>query len=168
MTLEIQEEVPVSFSFDHRQVAEDVVAAALTYENFPYEAELGLTLTDDASIRRINQEFRSKDAATDVLSFPLLPLPAGGCFETLEQIEDCFHPETGEALLGDIVISVDHVKEQAKAYGHSQIREYAFLIAHSMLHLMGYDHEDPKEADIMEQKQNDILDGLNITREEVE
>ena len=71
-----------------------------------------------------------------------------------------------ELILGDIVISVEHVMAQAKEYGHSFKREYAFLIAHSMLHLMGYDHMSPEEASIMEERQSYILDLLHITREE--
>ena len=77
---------------------------------------------------------------------------------------DCFHPETGELLLGDIVISAEKVLEQAAEYGHSVKREYAFLIAHSMLHLSGYDHMEPEEAAVMEQKQREILETLGITR----
>ncbi len=166
MTLEIREETEVPFSFAYQKIAETVAEAALRHEGFPYDAELGLMLTDDEAIRRMNAQFRGIDAATDVLSFPLLPLEQGGRFEGLEDRSDCFHPQSGEALLGDIVISVDHVIAQAEAYGHSQEREYAFLIAHSMLHLMGYDHEEEKEAAVMEQKQKEILEGLHITREE--
>ena len=73
-------------------------------------------------------------------------------------------PETGELVLGDIVISVDKVMEQAEKYGHSRTREYAFLIAHSMLHLFGYDHMVPEEARVMEAKQAAILESLNILR----
>ena len=77
---------------------------------------------------------------------------------------DCFNPESGELVLGDIIISLEKVVEQAEKYGHSQKREYAFLIAHSMLHLMGYDHESPEEAKIMEARQAAILEGLQILR----
>ena len=89
-----------------------------------------------------------------------------GNFEFLEEDDaiDCFHPETGELLLGDIVISAEKVLEQAKEYGHSPKREYAFLIAHSMLHLMGFDHMGPEEAEDMEKRQKEILDHLQITR----
>ena len=81
-----------------------------------------------------------------------------------EEEEACFHPETGELLLGDIMIAVPRMQEQAESYGHSQIREFSFLIAHSMLHLMGYDHMTPQEAAVMEQKQEEILLNLGITR----
>lgn len=75
-----------------------------------------------------------------------------------------FGPDTGELVLGDIMISVDKVREQAESYGHSTKREFAFLVAHSMLHLCGYDHMEPEEAEVMEQKQEELLTGLGITR----
>ena len=78
--------------------------------------------------------------------------------------EDDFNPDTGEAILGDIVISVDKVREQAKNYGHSEEREFAFLIVHSMLHLFGFDHMTPEDAAEMEEKQKLILSDLNILR----
>ena len=77
---------------------------------------------------------------------------------------DCFHPETGELFLGDIIISLEKVIEQAEKYGLSREREYAFLIAHSMLHLMGYDHEVSEEAEVMEKRQAAILESLHILR----
>ena len=82
----------------------------------------------------------------------------------LEEQEDCFDPESGELTLGDIVISKDKVLAQAEEYGHSPMREYAFLIAHSMLHLLGYDHMTEEEAADMESRQSRVLDHLNITR----
>ena len=81
-------------------------------------------------------------------------------------VEDYFDPDTGELLLGDIVISVEKVMEQAEKYGHSVKRELAFLVAHSMLHLFGYDHMEPDEAEVMEDKQNQILLNIGITRME--
>ena len=79
-------------------------------------------------------------------------------------VEDNFNPDTGELLLGDIILSVDKVKEQAAAYGHSEKREFAFLILHSMLHLFGYDHETEQEREAMEARQRSILDDLGIMR----
>lgn len=78
---------------------------------------------------------------------------------------DSFDPDSGELMLGDIVISVDHVNAQAAEYGHSQLREFAFLVAHSIYHLIGYDHMTKPEAKIMEQKQKDILNLLHINRD---
>ncbi len=77
---------------------------------------------------------------------------------------DCFDPDSGELLLGDIILSVDRIREQAKEYGHSLLREFAFLTAHSMFHLCGYDHMAQEEAALMEKKQEDVLQRLNITR----
>lgn len=161
-----EEEVEVPFDFDYKEVAKQVIDMALDMEDFPFESEVDITLTDDAAIQEINKEFRQLDKSTDVLSFPLIEYKSAGDFSDLENQDDIFNPETGEAMLGDIVISVEHVLKQAEEYGHSIKREYAFLIAHSMLHLMGYDHMTPPEAKVMEEKQENILNALNITREE--
>lgn len=161
-----EEEVEVPFDFDYKEVAKQVIDMALDMEEFPFESEVDITLTDDAAIQEINKEFRQLDKSTDVLSFPLIEYKSAGDFSDLENQDDIFNPETGEAMLGDIVISVEHVLKQAEEYGHSIKREYAFLIAHSMLHLMGYDHMTPSEAKVMEEKQENILNALNITREE--
>ena len=161
-----EEEVEVPFDFDYKEVAKQVIDMALDMEEFPFESEVDITLTDDAAIQEINKKFRQLDKSTDVLSFPLIEYKSAGDFSDLENQDDIFNPETGEAMLGDIVISVEHVLKQAEEYGHSIKREYAFLIAHSMLHLMGYDHMTPPEAKVMEEKQENILNALNITREE--
>ena len=165
MSFYLEEEIEVSLSFDYEKVAEDVIEFCLDYAKFPYEAEVNLTLTDNEGIHRINKEFRDMDKPTDVLSFPMLSYETAGDFSFLEN-EDSndFNPDTGEAMLGDIVISIDKVKEQADNYGHSELREFAFLIAHSMLHLFGYDHMTPEEAKVMEQKQEEILTAQNILR----
>ena len=110
--------------------------------------------------------YRQIDAPTDVLSFPMLSYEQAGNFSALEEdYEDNFNPDTGEIMLGDIVISVDRVREQAAAYGHSERRECAFLIVHSMLHLFGYDHMTPEDAAVMEPKQRQILEEMNISRD---
>ena len=163
MTLLLEEEVEIPFSFDYKQVAEDVVKQTLAFEEFPYEVEISMVLTDDASIHQLNQEFRHMDRATDVLSFPMLSYATAGDYS---EIDENICSDSGEILLGDIVISVEHVLAQAEEFGHSQKREFAFLIAHSMLHLLGYDHMSPEEASIMEKKQTKILELLHITREE--
>ena len=160
MSFYLEEECPVSFHFDYAKLAEDVVAFCIEHENFPYEAEVNLTLTDNDGIHAINREYREIDRPTDVLSFPMLSYEKAGDFSFLD-----FNPDTGEAILGDIIISVDKVKEQAAEYGHSEKREFAFLIVHSMLHLFGYDHIDPDDAAVMEPKQKEILEEMNILRE---
>ncbi len=165
MSLNIEKEVEVSFAFDEEALAEEVIQFALEHEEFPYECEVNLTLTDNEGIHEINKMYREIDRPTDVLSFPMLSYEEAGDFSKLEDnYDDNFNPDTGEIMLGDIVISVDKVKEQAESYGHSEKREYAFLIVHSMLHLFGYDHMTPEEAAVMEQKQNIILEKMNILR----
>ncbi len=153
------------FRFHYKDLADRVADAALEQEAFPYRAEISLTLTDDDDIRQMNKEFRDIDSATDVLSFPMLEYDMPGDYSFMEEeLFDLVDPDTEEVLLGDIVISLDRVKEQAASYGHSEKREYAFLIAHSMLHLLGYDHMTPDEAKVMEEHQRNILDSLGIKR----
>lgn len=166
MTLLFEEEVDVLFPFNYKEVAQKVIEQTLEEEAFPFDVEVGITLTDDENIHQMNREFRQIDRSTDVLSFPLIEAQQPYDYDSLEEMDDVFHPESGEAMLGDIVISVEHVFRQAEEFGHSVLREYGFLIAHSMLHLLGYDHIAPEEAAIMENKQTKILDLLNITREE--
>ena len=165
MSFYLEEETEVKFEFNYRKLAEQIVEFCLDYAKFPYEAEVNLTLTDNAGINAINKEFREIDRPTDVLSFPMLNYETPGDFAFLdEEDSDDFNPDTGEALLGDIVISVEKVVEQAESYGHSIEREYAFLITHSMLHLFGYDHMEEDEAKVMEAKQREILTEMNILR----
>lgn len=166
MTINVEDESNKTLpDVDTEGIARKVIEAALDYEQCPYEAEVNLLLTDDEGIHEINREHRGIDRPTDVLSFPMLEYGKPADFSFVEEDEeDCFNPETGELVLGDIVISVDKVVEQAEKYGHSRTREYAFLIAHSMLHLFGYDHMAPEEAQVMEAKQAAILEGLNILR----
>lgn len=165
MTINFEKEVNTNFDFDCEALAKDVITFTIDHEEFPYEAEVNLTLVDNEEIHTINREYRNIDRPTDVLSFPMLSYEVAGDFSKLEDdYDDNFNPDTGEILLGDIVISVDKVAEQAESYGHSQKREFAFLIVHSMLHLFGYDHMTPEEAADMEAKQRQILDEMNITR----
>ena len=165
MTLNFEEEITVPFDFEYESLAREVISFTLDHENFPYESEVNLTLTDNDGIHEINKMYRQIDRPTDVLSFPMLSYEAAGDFSKLEDdYDDNFNPDTGEIMLGDIVISVDKVLEQAESYGHTPRREYAFLIVHSMLHLFGYDHMEAGEAEQMEAKQREILDAMNITR----
>ena len=165
MSFCFEEECRVDFDFPYEALAEQVIDFCLEYEGFPYAAEVNLTLTDNEGIHAINREYRRIDRPTDVLSFPMLSYEAPGNFSFLNrECEDDFNPDTGEAILGDIIISVDKVKEQAASYGHSEKREFAFLIVHSMLHLFGYDHETEQEREAMEERQRKILDDLGITR----
>lgn len=164
MTLIFEEEGDLKLPLDCEALAAKVIEAALDYENCPYESEVNLLLTMNQEIHEINYNYRDIDRPTDVLSFPMVEYYEAGEFDFLEEAEECFNPETGELVLGDIVISKEKVISQAEEYGHSIEREYAFLIAHSMLHLFGYDHMEEDERIIMEQKQKEILEQLQILR----
>ena len=164
MTLLFEEEGNLTLPLACESLAARVVEAALNYVNCPYEAEVNLLLTMNDEIHEMNQHFRGIDRATDVLSFPMIDYMGAGNFDFLEEAMEYFDPETGELVLGDIVISKEKVISQAKEYGHSIEREYAFLIAHSMLHLFGYDHMEEAERITMEEKQKEILEQLQILR----
>ncbi len=165
MTVDITCETEIDMGIPYGEIIEDIVAAALDYEGCPYEAEVDVLLTDNEGIRGINLETRGINAPTDVLSFPMLELePESDFSRAQEDVGGCFHPETGELLLGDIVISVEKVIEQAKKYGHSRERELAFLVAHSMLHLCGYDHMDDAGRERMEERQRAVLEGRGYRR----
>ena len=164
MTLIFEEEGELRLDLPCEELATKVIEAALDYEECPYEVEVNLLLTMNDEIQEMNQNFRQIDRATDVLSFPMIDYEEAGNFEFLEDVMDAFHPESGELMLGDIVISKEKVISQAEEYGHSVEREYAFLIAHSMLHLFGYDHVKEDERIVMEAKQKEILEQLQILR----
>lgn len=164
MTVLIEEEADVAFPFDYKKLAKEVIEAAIKAEKFPYEAEVSLLLVSAETIQEINQKYRGIDAPTDVLSFPMIDYEVSGDFTKIAQEEDNFNPDTREVLLGDIVLCIEKVKEQAVSFGHSEKREYAFLILHSMLHLFGYDHMVKEEAAVMEEKQEQILRQMDILR----
>ncbi len=138
---------------DIESLIEECTRGALDEENMEDDTEVSVTLVDDDEIRALNREHRGIDRATDVLSFPL---GDENGFET--------NPETGAILLGDIVISLERAAAQAEEYGHSLKRETAFLITHSLFHLLGYDHEKEDEERVMFSKQERVLAALGITR----
>lgn len=165
MTIHIEYEATKLLNFDYSALINKVINECLDYEECPYEAEISLLLTDDDEIKEINKQFREIDKPTDVLSFPSIEYMVAGDFSSLEEdTSEYFNPETGELILGDIVISVDRAIRQAEEYGHSIAREIAFLTAHSMLHLMGYDHMHDDERKVMENKQEEVLNRLEIYR----
>ncbi len=168
MTVNFENEVKRPLGFSMKKTAEDVIKKILVNEGCPYEAEVSVTLTDDAGIKELNAKYRQIDRATDVLSFPMIPFAGPADFASLEKSADVFNPESGELFLGDIVISADRVKEQAAAYGHTMKREFAFLVAHSTLHLLGYDHEvSASQERLMIEKQEDALAALDIRRTKI-
>ncbi|MCR5214331.1 MAG: rRNA maturation RNase YbeY [Eubacterium sp.] len=151
---------------EYDDIIRDVVNASLDFLKCPYECELSVTITDNDGIHEINLSERKIDSPTDVLSFPMLDFEVPNDLSYVEKYpQDYFDPETGELLLGDIVISIDKVRSQAKEYGHSEKREIAFLTAHSMLHLMGFDHIDEEERLQMEKMQRQILDMKGYSRD---
>ena len=166
MTSYVENETEVKFDFDIKKILDQVMTQILDQEKCPYEAQVNLLVTDNEGIREYNRKYREIDAATDVLSFPMLSYETEADFSAAEAQEaDCFDPETGELMLGDMIISYEKAKEQADQFGHSFRREMAFLIAHSMFHLCGYDHMTPEDAVLMEEKQEAILEQLGITRD---
>lgn len=130
-----------------------VIAESLRYENVNNNAEISVTIVDNEEIREINNKFRNIDRATDVLSFPLIDYE-------IEKLPD----DGSKIYLGDIIISIERAEEQALEYGHSLDREIGFLTAHSMLHLLGYDHMVPEEEKVMFAKQEEILNNLGLKR----
>ena len=167
MIFYVENEVLAEFPFDFEDVAKKVAGKVLEMENCPFDVQISLTITDNEGIREINNEFREIDSATDVLSFPNISFIKPSGFDVCDgpQKVDVLDPDTGLIMLGDIVINKDRVFEQAKEYGHSELREFAFLIAHSMLHLCGYDHMEEDEEKVMINKQEEVLNNLGITRD---
>ena len=164
MTMQIEYEAQCELDIDYAVLANLVAEKVLDMEECPYEVQVNLVITDNEEIRRVNLEFRSINAATDVLSFPMIPFESPSDFSPVEEDDSYFDMDTDELMLGDIMISADRVLSQAREYGHSVKREFCFLVAHSMLHLLGYDHMTPEEASVMEQKQASALEQLQITR----
>jgi probable rRNA maturation factor len=165
MTLNIEYETNIELNIDYKDIINKVVEKALDMEDCPYEVELNVILTDNNEIQEINKNYREIDAPTDVLSFPMIDYQTPSDFSDLEDnIEEYFNPETGELVLGDIIISVEKVMGQAEEFGHSNERELAFLTAHSMMHLFGYDHMEEEERIVMEEKQRNVLNELHILR----
>ena len=164
----------LEFDFDKEEIARAVCEKVLELEACPVPAEVSLSYVGDEEIRSINSACRGLDQSTDVLSFPNLAFEGAdgpGNWEILLESgegtvpADYMDPESGCLLLGDIVLNLNRTASQAEEYGHSRKREFAFLIAHSMLHLCGYDHMTPEDAAVMFARQESILSALQITRE---
>ncbi|MCQ2609876.1 MAG: rRNA maturation RNase YbeY [Lachnospiraceae bacterium] len=134
--------------FNIQKISDDILSTFIKTEKLKGIYTVDVTLTTNASIKKINKENRDIDKETDVLSFPMM----------------CDDLDTGSIFLGDVIISVDKVLSQSKLYGHSIKREYSFLLCHSLLHLIGYDHMTKKDEAKMIKRQNLILDNLNIKR----
>ena len=155
MNLLIDNRTDFILNDEFKNIIEKAVYESLKFENFNQNCEVSVSIVSNEEIKRINKQFRKIDKITDVLSFPQL---------TFEENEIVDINESGEILLGDIIISIEKAKEQSKEFGHSLQREVAFLIAHSMLHLLGYDHMNKDEENEMFSKQKNILENIGIPR----
>lgn len=144
-----------SIKYKMQMLIRRTILETLDYEGMENDVEVSVTFVDDEGIRALNKKFRNLDKPTDVLSFPLLDYEG--------ESEEPFFDELCHNL-GDIVISLERAMAQANEFGHSFEREVAFLTAHSMLHLLGYDHEISEEDDAdMRKRQNDIMDRLGLS-----
>ncbi|WP_244971254.1 rRNA maturation RNase YbeY [Vallitalea guaymasensis] len=165
MSIIINNDTEQNFSKEYADIINKVIAVSLDQEKCPYEIEVSVTITNNEEIRKINREHRDMDKPTDVLSFPLIDFTKPSEFDDIDEDNDeWFDLDTGELMLGDIIISLERAYEQAKEYGHSIEREIGFLTAHSMLHLMGYDHIINEEEQVMNAKQQQILNEVGLKR----
>ena len=146
-----QDKMPISYKL--KRLVRFAVEATLVYEGVARDLEVSVTFTDNEKIRKLNRNFRKIDRATDVLSFPLFDFDGDG---------DSMSDELDD-MLGDIVLSLERAAEQADEFGHSFEREVAFLTVHSMLHLLGYDHETSEEDELdMRRRQTAIMEMLGL------
>ena len=166
MNIYITNELNISYPAEIDDIIKNVVEEAISYVGCEYECEVSVSFVDDIHIQELNRDARGIDKPTDVLSFPMIEFEKPGDLSLAEEsVRDCFNPDTGELLLGDIIISLERAEKQAEEYGHSLKREVAFLTAHSMLHLFGYDHMSDDERLELEQIQDEILNRKGYTRD---
>ena len=150
------EQNKIKISFKIRHLIKKSVKEALTEEGFSYPAEVSVSFVDNETIHKLNLEYREKDKPTDVLSFPMWEK---------EELSDGSALDGHAVTLGDIIISAEKAKSQAEEYGHSLEREICFLSVHSILHLLGYDHETSEEDEIyMKTKQENVLIKIGLPR----
>lgn len=144
---------------------EQVVNRCLDEEKVPYEVEVSLSVVDLNRIHEINKDYRQVDRPTDVLSFPQIePWHIGYINWDQVDFSGCVNFDTDEVMLGDIILCAEKANEQAESYGHSLEREVCFLVAHSMFHLLGYDHMTEEDEKSMVTKQESVLQYLSILR----
>lgn len=142
---------------DEEEIIRNVVETVLKEEKIIQNLEIYITLTNNDNIQKINAEHRNIDKPTDVLSFPMFER------EEIQNLKEK-NAEAIETMLGDIIVSVEKVREQAEEYGHSFKRELAYLVTHGMLHLLGYDHMIEEEKTVMRKREEEILAILDIQR----
>ncbi|AQM61263.1 MULTISPECIES: rRNA maturation RNase YbeY [Clostridium] len=159
-----QEKIKIDEEFQNK--LEEVINFALKEEEVTVKAEISMLFVDNEEIREINNDTRGIDRATDVLSFPMLDYEDKKVFK--EMYKDKEFNETfmdGEELvLGDIVLSLERALEQSEEYNHSFTREACYLVVHSVLHLLGYDHMEDEDKKVMRKREEEILGKLDITR----
>lgn len=139
---------------------EQCMKKVLENEGMTMPCEISVLLVDNDKIREMNKQYRKVDSATDVLSFPMVEMNEG---KVLSSVGD-FDLDQNSLVLGDIVISVEKALQQANEYGHSLEREIGFLSTHGLLHLLGYDHETPKQEELMRSRQEHVLEELKLFR----
>ena len=165
MTIDFENDSGVDFDFDEPGLLQTLVDATMGMLGCPYEVGVSVSVVTADEIHRLNREYREIDSETDVLSFPMNEYEKAGEFRgEVFEASMTIDPESGELMLGDIVLCADRVRSQATEYGHSEKREYAFLVVHSLLHLCGFDHIADADRMIMEEKQRTILESLSIFR----
>lgn len=151
-----QDKLPVDEKL--QELVQKIAEEVLSYEKFNKKAEISVLFVDNEQIREINNDFRQIDSATDVLSFPMLS------FDGEKVIDNVGDSYLGTVVLGDIVVSLERAVSQAEEYGHSYEREVGFLVCHSMLHLLGYDHEEESQRAVMREKEEAILALIGLSR----
>lgn len=151
----------VEFTDNVKSLIEGAINATIGFEEIDFDFEVNVYIVDNQEIRKINKEFRGIDRETDVLSFPMIDFNTREKYKVFESDKN---PENNCVVLGDMVLSLEKAMEQANEYGHSFEREVAFLTVHSMLHLLGYDHEDEDERRVMRDKEEKVLTLIGLIR----
>lgn len=165
MTVYYENETEFKFPFSEHEHLQKLIRFVTDFVACPYETEVSVTIVGKERIQEINREFRQVDRPTDVLSFPMMEYDKPSDFQGKTfQSTISLSPGTGELVLGDIILCAEVISEQADEYGHSELREFSFLVVHSMLHLFGYDHMEESERIEMEELQKDIMEKLGINR----
>lgn len=155
------EQTHTEFTQAYAELLEKTALCCLEEENIGVGCEINILITDDEAIRELNRQFREIDKPTDVLSFPMADISEGKIADEGADLDI----DEGLLVIGDIVISMETAKKQAEQYGHSLERELAFLTAHGMFHLLGYDHMESHEEKMMMEKQEKVLDRMGLKRE---
>ena len=160
-----QDKIEVTEEFTNK--LENTITFALKEEEVNVPCEVSLVFVDNEEIREINNENRGIDRSTDVLSFPILDYPKDKVYKDVykeEKFDETFL-DGEDLVIGDIVLSLEKALEQSKEYNHSFEREASYLVVHSVLHLLGYDHMEDEEKKKMRTREEEILNKLNIRRD---